>query len=269
MHYVEWGDPDAERVVICVHGLTRTGRDFDALAQALAPECRVLCPDVAGRGASDWLAAKEDYSYPQYCSDMTVLLARATAGAAPRRIFWVGTSMGGIIGMLLAARPGSPIERLVLNDIGALVPRAALERIAGYVGADPRFASFEEFEAHVRAVSAPFGPLSDAQWRRLAESVARRHADGSWGFAYDPGIALSFRGRPLADVELWAVWDAIRCPTLLLRGKRSDVLLRETALAMTRRGPRARLVEFEGVGHAPALMDGEQIRAVRDFLLAP
>jgi pimeloyl-ACP methyl ester carboxylesterase len=281
MHYVEWGDPAAERIVICVHGLTRNGRDFDALAQALAPDFRVICPDVAGRGRSDWLPAREDYGYPQYCADMTSLIARVTTApagggmlerllrpgrGAPRRVHWVGTSMGGIIGMLLASRPGNPISKLVVNDVGAIVPRAALERIAQYVGRDPRFKTFGEVEALLRLVLAPFGALTDAQWRHIAETAAKQHEDGSWGLRHDPAIGFAFRG-PFGDVDLWQYWDAVACPTLLLRGAQSDLLLKDTADAMTRRGPRPRLVEFEGVGHAPPLMAEDQIRVVRQFLM--
>jgi pimeloyl-ACP methyl ester carboxylesterase len=267
IHYTEWGNADAERIVICVHGLTRNGRDFDFLAQALAPDCRVVCPDIAGRGRSDWLAAKEDYSYPQYCADIAALIARVTAGGKPRRVYWVGTSMGGIIGMLLASRPQTPIEKLILNDVGTVIPKAALERIGLYVGRDPRFKTLAELEAMLRFVCAPFGPLTDAQWRHLTESGARQHEDGSWGLSYDPGIAIPFRKGPLEDVDLWPFWDAIACPTLLLRGADSDLLLKETATAMTQRGPRPGLVEFAGVGHAPMLMADDQIRVVREFLL--
>jgi len=267
MHYVDWGDPGAERVVICVHGLTRNCRDFDFLAQALLPDFRVVCPDVVGRGRSDWLYAKEDYAYPQYCADMAALIARITAGGKSRKIYWVSTSMGGIIGMLLASRPKTPIEKLVLNDVGTVIPRAALARIATYVGKDPRFKSFQELEAYIRMVSAPFGPLTDAQWRHLAETGAKQHEDGSWGMLYDPGIGVPFQQAALVDVDLWQFWDTIACPTLLLRGAQSDLLLKETAAAMTRRGPKPRLVEFEGVGHAPMLMADDQIKVVRDFLL--
>ncbi len=267
IHYTDWGNADAERIVICVHGLTRNGRDFDFLAQALAPEFRVVCPDIAGRGISDWLYAKEDYGYPQYCADMTALIARVTSGGKPRRVYWVGTSMGGIIGMLLASRPKSPIEKLVLNDVGAVIPKAALERICTYVGRDPRFKTLDELEAMLRIVCAPFGPLTDAQWRHLAETGARQHEDGSWGLRYDPGIAIPFQKEPFEDVDLWPLWDAIACPTLLLRGANSDLLLKETAITMAQRGPRPKLVEFEGIGHAPMLMADDQIRVVRDFLL--
>ncbi|MBM3357847.1 MAG: alpha/beta hydrolase [Betaproteobacteria bacterium] len=269
MRYVEWGPPMAERIVICVHGLTRNCRDFDFLAQALLPECRVVCPDVVGRGKSDWLEDKTGYGYPQYCADMATLIARVTAGAeAPKRIFWVGTSLGGIVGMLLASCAGSPIEKLVMNDIGAVVPKSALARIATYIGQDPRFGTFEELEAYVRTVSAPFGPLTDEQWLHLAVHSARQHEDGSWGLLYDPAIALPFRKGPLADIDLLAQWEAVRCPTLLLRGAQSDLLLKDIAAAMTRSGPKPRLVEFDGVGHAPMLLAPEQIEVVREFLLA-
>ena len=267
IHYTDWGDPDAGQVVICVHGLTRSGRDFDDLARALAPDFRVVCPDIAGRGRSDWLADKAHYAYPQYCADMNALIARVTAGGAPRRLYWVGTSMGGTIGMLLASHPQSPIQKLVINDVGALIPKAALARIASYVGRNPRFERIEDLEAHVRVAYAPFGPLTDLQWRRMSENSAVKREDGSWAFHYDPGIGAAFGQPPFSDVDLWPVWDTVTCPTLLLRGTESDLLLRDTAEQMTRRGPCPRLVEFAGVGHAPALMADDQIRAVRDFLL--
>lgn len=266
LHYTDWGNPAQQQVVICVHGLTRNCRDFDALAAALSTRCRVVSVSIAGRGRSDWLPNPDDYGYPQYMNDMTALIARVTAQGA-RQIDWVGTSMGGMLGMLLAARPGSPIRRLVLNDVGAVIPKASMERIGQYVGKNPLFDSFEEFERYVRQVSAPFGPLNDAQWRHLAEHNARQHTDGRWGMAYDPGIGLPFRKAAAQDILLWTVYDAITCPTLLLRGGESDLLLRETAEEMTRRGPKPRLIEFPGVGHAPALMAEEQIAVVRDFLL--
>lgn len=268
MRYVEWGDPAAGRVVICAHGLTRNGRDFDFLARAL-PEFRVICPDFAGRGASDWLEAREDYGYRQYCADAVALIARATAAGdgRPRRLYWVGTSMGGIIGMLLASSAGSPIEKLVLNDVGGHIPAAALERIASYAGRDPRFATLSAVEASLRVVCAPFGPLTDDQWRHLAVHSAREHADGSWGMRCDPAIGEALRAAPIVDVDLWRFYDAIRCSTLVLRGELSDILPAQTAARMTERGPNARLVRFAGVGHAPALMAADQIAAVREFLL--
>jgi pimeloyl-ACP methyl ester carboxylesterase len=265
MHYYDWGDPENSRVVICVHGLTRNGRDFDFLAQALSRDFRIVCPDVAGRGRSDWLESKQDYGYAQYMADMTALLARVTAGAE-KTIYWVGTSMGGLLGIIMAAMPKNPIRKLVVNDAGMLVPKAALERLALYVGKDPRFATLDALEAYVRHISAPFGALSDEQWRHLTVHSAKQHAEGTWGFRYDPAIANAFSGE-LNDIDLSAYWDAVRCPTLLLRGADSDILLRATAEAMTQRGLRATLVEFQAVGHAPMLMSDEQVTAVRDFLL--
>jgi pimeloyl-ACP methyl ester carboxylesterase len=265
MHYYDWGDADNPRVLICVHGLTRTGRDFDYLATALQREYRVVCPDVAGRGRSDWLAAKSDYGYAQYAADMTTLIARVTAGVE-RTIDWIGTSMGALIGIILASRNGSPIRKLVLNDAGMLVPKAALERLGRYVGLDPRFATFDELETHVKHVSSPFGPLTDEQWRHLTLHAAKQFDDGSWGMGYDPAIRAPFEGE-LKDVDLSAYWDAVRATTLIVRGARSDILPKETAQAMTARGPGAKLVEIEGVGHAPMLMSGDQIDVVRRFLI--
>jgi pimeloyl-ACP methyl ester carboxylesterase len=262
-HYWEWGDAANPRVVVCVHGLTRNGRDFDSLALALAPHFRVFCPDVVGRGQSDWLPHKQDYGYPLYLSDLTALIARTGVES----VLWVGTSMGGLIGMMLAAQSGTPIRKLVVNDVGPLVPRVALERLARYVGKAPRCATMAQFEAYVREVFAPFGPLTDEQWHHLAATSARRDEDGTLGPAYDPGIAAAFTGE-LADVVLWPVWDRITCPTLVLRGAQSDLLLHETAVEMTQRGPKAQLKEFNGIGHAPALMSADQIEVVRSFLLA-
>jgi pimeloyl-ACP methyl ester carboxylesterase len=262
--YYEWGDSHNPRVLICVHGLTRNGRDFDVLASALAPYFRVLCPDVVGRGQSDWLTHKQDYGYPQYLADMAALIARAGV----ETVDWVGTSMGGLIGMMLAGQVSSPLRKLVINDVGPLVPKAALERLAAYVGKAPPARSIEAFEAYLREVFAPFGALTDEQWRHMAVTSARHNDDGTITPAYDPAIADAF-GGPLQDIVLWPVWDAVRCPTLVLRGAQSDLLLHETAVEMTRRGPKAKLKELDGCGHAPALMSKEQIEVVRDFLLAP
>jgi pimeloyl-ACP methyl ester carboxylesterase len=266
MRYYEWGDPSNPRVLVCVHGLTRNGRDFDYLARSLQAEFRVICPDVVGRGQSDWLRSKGDYGYVQYLNDMTALIARASDGPQ-REISWLGTSMGALIGILMAALPQSPLTKLVVNDAGIFVPKAALERIARYVGKDPRFPTLDALEKHVRQVSAPFGALTDEQWRHLTVHGAKMHEDGAWGHRYDPAIGLAFQGE-LKDVDLSAQWDAISCPTLILRGEHSDVLPRDAAESMTQRGPKAKLVEFPNVGHAPMLMNDEQVRVVREFLLA-
>ena len=268
MAYVEWGDVANPRVLVCVHGLSRCSRDFDFLAQAMAADYRVVCPDVVGRGRSDWLRNKSLYAVPQYCSDMTTLLAKVGA----ETVDWVGTSMGGLIGMAMASQPETPIRRLVLNDVGPVIAGASLERIGTYLGTAPRFDGIEQAEAFVRFVSASFGNFDDAQWRHLTVHVTRVAADGKVEFAYDPGIAQPFREMQAAtggkDVELWPLYDGIACPTLLLRGVASDLLTHEAALEMGRRGPRARLVEVPGVGHAPMLMDDGQVAPVREFLLS-
>lgn len=263
VHYYEWGEPDNPRVLICVHGLTRNGRDFDVLASALSAEFRVLCPDMPGRGRSEWLSRKEDYGYPLYCSDMAALIARSGA----ETVDWVGTSMGGLIGMFLAAQPSSPVRKLVMNDVGPFIPKASIERLSAYVGKDPRYDSYDEFERYIRTVSAPFGPLTDAQWQHLAQTNSHQFEDGRWGSNYDPALGLAFRAAP-ADVVLWPYWDRLRCQTLVLRGAQSDLLLRDTAQEMARRGPKAKLVEFAGIGHAPMLMAEDQISVIRQFLLA-
>jgi pimeloyl-ACP methyl ester carboxylesterase len=267
MAYVEWGEIDNPRVLVCVHGLTRTGRDFDVIANALAREYRVVCPDVVGRGRSDRLRLSDDYSVTTYAPDMMVLLARLNV----ETVHWIGTSMGGLIGMVLASLPDSPITKLVLNDVGPVVPREALERIAEYVGKAPYFATLEDAETYFREVAAPFDPLTDAQWRYLTVVGTRQREDGQFEMAYDPAIAEPFHKAFLAETEinLWPVYEAIRCPTLLLRGENSDVLLRDTAVEMSKRGPKARLVEIRSVGHAPMLMNESQVQVVRDFLLDP
>lgn len=264
MAYTEWGDPANPRALVCVHGLTRTGRDFDDIARALAGNYRVVCPDLAGRGRSDWLADPRLYAPPQYSADLVTLIARLDV----QEVHWLGTSLGGIIGMALAALPKTPITRLVLNDVGPVLKATALKRIAEYVGKAPRFGNFEEALTYVRLVSASFGLKTEEQWRTLAQTSVK--ADGSGlRMHYDPAIAVPF-GEPNAieaDVSLWNFYDAVRCPTLVVRGAHSDLLDRATFDEMTRRGPKAKGVEIAEVGHAPMFMDADQIAVVRDFLL--
>lgn len=265
MAYTEWGDPHNPRVLVCVHGLTRNGRDFDALAEALSGHYRVVCPDVVGRGQSARLRDPAGYEVPQYVADMVTLIARLGV----ERVDWVGTSMGGLIGMALAAQEGSPVNRLVLNDVGPVITVEALQRIASYVGLDPTWNTFEEALAYVKAVSAPFGALSEAQWWQLTESSVARRADGRWGFRYDPQIATPFKAAFVdQDIDLWPMYERVACPTLAIRGAESDLLARATWQQMGERGPRARLAEIPGVGHAPMFLDDGQISVVRDFLLA-
>lgn len=264
MVYSEWGPRDHPRVLVCVHGLTRNGRDFDDLARALAADYRVVCPDVAGRGRSDRLADPAAYGMPQYLADMLVLLARLKVD----QVDWLGTSMGGLIGMGLAALTDTPVRRLILNDVGPVITRAALERIASYVGEDRRWDSREEASRYFRRICAPFGALSEAQWQHLERHSLVQEA-GGWRLHHDPAIGEPFRGNYLAsEVELWPLYEAISCPVLALRGADSDLLTREAWQAMGTRGPRASLLEVPQVGHAPMLMDDSQIQPVRDWLLA-
>jgi pimeloyl-ACP methyl ester carboxylesterase len=291
--YTEWGDESNPHVVLCVHGLARNSRDFDFLAAALARDARVVCMDVVGRGDSDWLEDKSEYTFSTYMSDAVALIARVTTPIRERffpdlrsrwlrrtsgtRLDWVGTSMGGLIGVLLAAKRNAPIRRLVLNDVGPLVPWNALFRLKGHIGRATQFASLDEAEVQVRQACAPFGPLTDAQWRHLAVHSVRKQEDGSYVLCYDPGIGRAFQGHrdpelPLGPdfmrgVDLWSTWEQVACPQLVLRGEASEVLTRATVAEMKRRKPDLEAVEFPGVGHAPALMSADQIEAVRAFLL--
>jgi pimeloyl-ACP methyl ester carboxylesterase len=260
--YTEWGDPANPRVLVCVHGLTRNGRDFDVLAQSLAEGWRVVCPDMPGRGDSDWLPVKATYALPTYVNVCVALIARLDVEA----VDWLGTSMGGLIGMSMAALPGAPLRRLIVNDIGAFIPKSGLERIAGFTGTDPRFDTVEEVEIFLRQAIAPFGITEDAHWRHIALTSSRPDGHGKLRLHYDPGIAEPFFGTKLDDVDLWPVWDRIPFPTLLLRGAQSDLLPMAVAQEMTQRGPKAELIELAGCGHAPALMDPAQIAAVRSWL---
>ncbi len=261
--YTEWGAADNPRVVICAHGLSRNGRDFDTLAEALCGDYRVFCPDFVGRGKSAWLQNKADYGYTQYLSDMAALIARS--GAA--QVDWMGTSMGGMTGMFLAAQPNSPIRKMVINDVGSLIPKAALQRIASYVGKDPLFDSFAAYKAHVKILSAPFGLKTEAQWEHIARSSAKFEPDGKVHGNVDPGIGDAFRAAVTADIDLSPFWNAVRCPVLVTRGALSDLLLPETYAAMLQKSG-VKGVEFPGVGHAPMFMEDGQIKVVRDFLLS-
>lgn len=287
--YTDWGDPSSQHVVVCMHGFTRNARDFDRLAARLADRCRVVCMDVVGRGASDWLERQQDYDYSLYLSDAAALLARllhapadpnsTAAHAEPRSIDWVGTSMGGLIGMLLAAKPNSPIRRLVLNDVGPLVPWSALARLRNmHMPFGARFRDLEHVEMHLREIFANFGPLDDAGWKHVARHSVLPVREGGYMLAYDPAImgnlnharsGIEFGPNFLSGVDLWPAWDRVQAPTLALRGGESDVLIPSVAQEMQRRGPQARVVEFAGIGHAPWLMSEDQIHIVSEFLLAP
>ncbi len=262
MAYTEWGARDNPRVLLCVHGLTRNGRDFDELARAMCADYRVICPDVVGRGLSDWLRNPDDYGIRQYVQDMVVLIARLDVDA----VDWLGTSMGGIIGMALASLEGSPVSRLLLNDVGPTIEAASLRRIGENLGRAPKFDTLDDAERFIRLVSASFGQLSDAQWRHLTATSVRPMPDGRLEMRYDPRIAASFeRAMVSGELGLWPIYDRIRCPTRVLRGERSDLLSMETARAMAGRGPCPEIIDVADVGHAPMFMDARQITMVREF----
>lgn len=266
--YKEWGDPQNPRVLVCVHGVTRVSDDFDNMAQALCHEYRVICPDIVGRGRSGRLRDPQYYQVAQYVGDMVTLLARVNA----ETVHWFGTSMGGLIGMGLASLKDSPVRKLVLNDVGPTLNAAAIKRIGEYIGQEVRFAAFEDAVRYIRDISLPFGPHSDDEWRKMAADVLRQDKDGQWIKHYDLGLALPFKtatpeSTKQAEALLWMAYDAISCPTLLVRGAESDLLTADVAQEMTKRGPKARLVEFAGVGHAPTFIHQDQIAVVKQFLL--
>lgn len=294
--YTDWGDARNPHIVICAHGLSRNSRDFDRIAAALESDHRVVCMDIVGRGDSDWLDDKSGYSFSTYLGDAAALIARVTTPVTgglleslqarlrgnhrpTAKLDWIGTSMGGLIGMLLAAKAGSPIRRLVMNDVGPFVPWHALIRLKGHVGSESRFATFEQVEGYVRKACQSFGQLDDDFWRHLADHAAVREDDGGYRLRYDPAIS---RGQPvhldpelpigpefLRGIDLWSIWDAVTCPVLVLRGAESEVLPPETVEQMQRRKPNVTAVEFASVGHAPALASSDQIEVVREFLNAP
>lgn len=267
MAYREWGAADNPRALICVHGLTRLGRDFDRLARALASEYRVVCPDVVGRGRSDYLRNPMFYGIAQYVADMVVLVARLDVEG----VDWVGTSMGGLIGIALAGQARSPIRKLVINDVGPRLDAAALARIGSYVGAPLSFTSVDQAVDYISMVAAPFGLTRREDWRELVEPGLKR--DGAqWVLHYDPQIAVPFKASTpekaaVDEAVLWSLYDNISCPTLVIRGEQSDLLSRSTAAEMGMRGPRAQTIEISGVGHAPTLMLANEIAVVREFLL--
>ena len=280
MAFWQWGDAAAAHLVVCVHGLSRQGRDFDTLAQALVARAggrlRVVCPDVVGRGRSDWLKEPAGYQLPTYAGDMLALLAQLHQQRPIETLDWIGTSMGGLIGLVLCGQPDLPlpvkVRRLVLNDVGPVIQAAALHRIGTYLGNTGRFETVQQAADAMWAISSTFGPHTPAQWLDLSQAMVRPHPEGGFTLHYDPAIAVPVRAmRPEAasqgEALLWQLYDALACQTLLLRGALSDLLSRETALTMTQRGPRARLVEFEGVGHAPTLVAPDQVAAVTDFVL--
>ncbi|BAN22870.1 alpha/beta fold hydrolase [Caballeronia insecticola] len=267
MAYTEWGDPANPRVLLCVHGLTRSGRDFDKLARAFAHDYRVVCPDVVGRGLSDWLADSRYYGVPQYVADMVTLIARLNV----ETVDWFGTSMGGLIGMALAGLPNTPIRKILLNDVGPHIEPIALQRIGEYLGKPARFASLDEGVRHAAALAASFGPLTHEEWTDINAPLLHER-DGAWGFRYDPGIATPFTAatdeqNAAGEAFLWHSLASIRTPVLVVRGETSDLLSRETVAQMVEKGQAVTSAEIAGVGHAPAFLADDQIAVAREFFL--
>jgi pimeloyl-ACP methyl ester carboxylesterase len=279
MAYWEWGDPVAAHVIVCAHGLSRQGRDFDVLAQELLERAgrplHVICPDVVGRGRSDWLKEPQGYQIPAYAADMLAMLGQLHHQAPITTLDWLGTSMGGLIGMALAGTPQLPLpvplRRLVLNDVGPVIQWQALQRFGTYLGNTGNFGTVEQAAAAMWAISTSFGPHTPEQWLALSRAMVRALPEGGLTLHYDPAIAVPFRtvteeSAAQGQAALWQLYDNLKAEVLITRGANSDLLAHETALEMTRRGPKARLVEFEGVGHAPTFVTNNQIEAVASFL---
>ena len=284
MAYWRWGDASARRVVVCVHGLTRQGRDFDRLAQALvarSPEpLKVICPDVAGRGRSEWLSPASLYQIPQYASDMLAMLGQIHLQLGSDKplhsLDWVGTSMGGLIGMVLAGQPGlplpCPIRRLVLNDVGPAITWSSVQRMQAYVGQYGQFRDLDDAAAALWTLSQGFGPVLPEVWREMSAHMTRPGTDGALTLHYDPAIGVPLRAltpeaATAGEASLWALYDQIQAQTLLIRGGQSDLLTLDTALAMTQRGPRAQLETWPDCGHAPTLTAENQMAVVCQFVL--
>ena len=265
LNYYDWGPRMHPKRVVCVHGLTRQGRDFDEVAKGLSKQRRIVCPDLVGRGRSGWLTDKKLYNLDTYVAHMSGLLDHLGFEG----IDWVGTSLGGLIGMQLASERPELIRRLVLNDIGPQLELEGIRGISTYVGQDPRFKRLGEVADYLKKVHADFGELTDAQWSEMTTHSVMRHPEGGYGLHYDPAIGLPFRKPPeKAPPPNWEVWERIQCPVLLLRGEKSRLLSPATAERMAKTGPKAEVVEIKGVGHAPALMSEDQVALVRDFITA-
>jgi len=267
MGYKEWGASENPNVLVCVHGVTRVSDDFDALASELSAQYRVICPDIVGRGRSGWFRNAQYYQVQQYVSDLVTLIARLDTD----RVSYVGTSMGGMIGMGLASLKDTPIHKMVLNDIGPVLNVSAIGRIGQYIGQPMTFSTFDEAASYIRSISTTFGEHTEEEWHKLCSDVLRQDKNGKWVKHYDISLALPMQAitpelAQASQLMLWAAYDAISCPVLLLRGKESDLLSHETAIHMTQRGPRARMIEFEKVGHAPTLVHPDQIAAIQQFL---
>ena len=266
INYLEWGDTkkfNTQETLLCVHGITRNAHDFDFLASKLCTKYRIVCPDVVGRGDSDHLDSADGYNYLQYNADMNTLIARLGV----TEVNWIGTSMGGIIGMVLASVPQSPIRRLIINDIGPEVSRDALVGISDYIGRQEDFGSQKEIETYLRSIYSEFAPMSNADWEHMARYSSRRTKQGTWRLKIDNRVGDAFRDSiSYFNVDMWDVWEQITCPVLVLRGKNSSFLTEEIAAKMLTCGPEAQLVEFDETGHTPTLRNDEQVDIISDWL---
>lgn len=267
MSYSQWGQEDNPNVLICVHGLTRNGRDFDFLARELEEKYCVICPDIVGRGESDWLTDPKDYNLMVYAKDIFTLLQQLNL----TKVDWLGTSMGGLIGMAIASQPESTIRRLIINDVGPFIEQTALQRIAGYLLKEkPIFSNLADAEDYVRSTYQPFGNLTDEQWQHLTQYSVKPLPGGGYRLNYDPQISHPYQNTPIDSLkaqEFWQWWETINCPILLLHGQESDLLLLDTIGKMKEIQSQMTVVSFPNVGHAPALMDKEQIGVIKSWLV--
>jgi len=260
-------DENTQAPIFCVHGLTRNSNDFNDLAQVMSQQRQVICPDIIGRGQSEWVAHAHLYDYSQYVSDVAALINHANKHTSHNHVDFIGTSMGGLIGMMLAAIPNTPIARLVINDVGPFLEASALDRIATYTGTAPAFTTLQEAETYLRKIHAPFAPMTDKNWQEMAKHGTKQTSDGLYHLNYDPKIGDTLRaGLTGTDINLWPLWNMIQCPTLVIRGEHSDLLSKATAQQMTTTGPKAKLIEIETAGHAPSLMSMDQIDLIKTWL---
>lgn len=266
--YSDWGPEDANPI-ICVHGLTGNGRDFDFLAEGLIKHGhRLICVDLPGRGSSDFHDDPLLYNYDQYMRDLQELLVHLDL-QAPESVDWIGVSLGGLLGMRMAGQQHSPIKRLIINDVGPHVPQAALDFIYNVIAQTYHFDTVSDLEKRMRETRGlTWGPVTDEQWHHMAEHNARALEDGRITYSYDPQIARVFETSPIGDVDLWGSWNATKCPVFLIRGAESLLLTPDIVTTMKESGPGSGMhyVEFKGCGHVPSLMAPDQIKTIRDWL---
>lgn len=263
-YYRQWGDADNDNVIVCVHGLTRISRDFDTLAKELAQDYRVICPDIVGRGFSDWLGNRQNYNFPQYCSDMNALIGHLRV----EKVHWLGTSMGGIIGLIISAMENTPIQSLILNDVGPEIKRSELQRLGRYIGRAPLFYSEEELFNYYKETYQAFGYLTDKQWQQMAIYCSFKEED-HYRLHYDPKLGDAFRSSySFFNFDLWKYWEDINCPTMLVRGELSSFFPRELMESMLEKENTNHFIEVPNVGHTPTLTTEQEIKAIKDFYRA-